>query len=87
MEAIKYADIYEEMLVNSNTETVDLNSANRTLTNLKTLFKSSGCDEQICEIVEEKLPSTVEGGVLDSLISTFSICGIFSKYCLKSYKL
>ena len=70
MEAIKFATRFEEMLANSTTKTMDLNSVNRTLTNLNILFKSSGCDEQICEIVEEKLPSTVEGDALDSTIST-----------------
>ena len=39
-------------------------SINKTVTNLNRLFTTSGCDEQICEIIEGQLPSTVKGGAL-----------------------
>ena len=60
MEKIKYIGLLEEA------KDKEIDSVNKTLQNLNKLFKSSGCDEQICEIIERKLPTTVEGDMFVS---------------------
>ena len=63
MEKVKYEDLSE-----SNSGKVkDVETINKTLHNLNSLFKTSGCDEQICEIIMGKLPDSVKGNALVSL--------------------
>ena len=63
MEKVKYEDLSE-----SNSGKVkDVETINKSLYNLNSLFKTSGCDEQICEIIMGKLPDSVKGNALVSL--------------------
>ena len=63
MEKIKY----EELSESNSGKVKDVETINKTLHNLNSLFKTSGCDEQICEIILGKLPDSVKGNALVSL--------------------
>ena len=43
---------YEELLESNIESNNKVETINKTLHNLNSLFKASGCDEQICEIIE-----------------------------------
>ena len=62
MEKIKY----EELSQSNSGKVKDVETINKTLHNLNSLFKTSGCDEQICEIILGKLPDSVKGNALVS---------------------
>jgi hypothetical protein len=64
MEKVKYEELFESNIGNDN----KFETINKTLHNLNSLFKVSGCDEQICEIIEGKLPTSVKGNALVSLL-------------------
>ena len=72
VEKLKFDTKYKEIL-ESNGENSEFQSVNKTVTNLNKLFTTSGCDEQICEIIEGQLPSTVKG---DALVH-FNECHFF----------
>ena len=59
---------YEELLESNIGSNNKVETINKTLHNLNSLFKASGCDEQICEIIEGKLPTSVKGNALVSLL-------------------
>ena len=63
MEKVKY----EELSESNSGKIKDVENINKTLHNLNSLFKTSGCDEQICEIISRKLPNSVKGNALVSL--------------------
>ena len=67
MEKVKYEELLESNIGNNN----KVETINKTLHNLNSLFKDSGCDEQICAIIEGKLPTSVKGNALVSLLKIF----------------
>ena len=63
MEKVKY----EELSESNSGKVKEVETINKTLHNLNSLFKTSGCDDQICEIISGKLPESVKGNALVSL--------------------
>ena len=60
-ESVRFQEIYENA-TRSNITEEEIRSINKTYTQLKLMMGSSGCNQQICTTLEEKMPSAEPDG-------------------------